>query len=334
MKLRRVITQPLIFILFGAGLMLTMIFLPTFFSATHAPNPLFCRPNAANAQEDCGKVQTEVIGLRETADGAWWQYNIRGSQYYDVATAAAQYKENAEIPTECGNDMPHRLWVGADGEVLGPEASNLRDAPGGEVLYEIDARNRFRVIGGPTCLNDISYWYIFLELMPGQEVAGWFSEGHRGEYFLVPLDWDGEPIEDPAEFESGLNFEPGMACPYVYTINPASGEWQFESTILTHLDGPALEGQQRLTLQNFDGRLRIAEEEPETSYLDWLVVEVVDMQGQTHRLIPDVPELQNADDAYYVLKTGDQLILEFASFGAIGQIQSASVIAEGYYLRD
>lgn len=338
MKLRRVITQPLVLMAFGAGLMLTLIIVPTFFSSTHAPG-LICRPNAANAQEECSELQTMVIDLELTADAAYWEINsyqlqedFRASQYYEYATSVAIYKEDADIPNQCGNDVPHRLWVGAEGEVLGPEPSNLRAAPGGDVLYEIYEGDRFRVVAGPSCLNNITYWYVMLRTMPHQWITGWVSEGNRGDYFLVPLDWERNPIENPAEFDSGLEYAPGMACPYVYTINPVNGEWEFESTILTYLDGSTLEGQQRVALQNFDGRLRIAEEEPETSYLDWLVVEVVDVQGQTHQLVPDVHELQSADDTYFILTRGDELILEFASFSAIGQIQSASVIAEGYYV--
>lgn len=126
----------------------------------------------------------------------------------------------------------------------------------------------------------------------------------------------------------------GAACPRVYTIDPATGEWQMETTILYHLVGPAQEQMQPRLLQHFDGRLLIREEEPEVSYINRLYILIEDRNGQLVRLEaagPQAEALLFSDDHYLVLKPGDMVELNFPAYDPERYTATIQVVAEGYY---
>lgn len=122
----------------------------------------------------------------------------------------------------------------------------------------------------------------------------------------------------------------GAACPFVYTWDGTA--WALDTVILYNLVGAEAEAVQPRALQRFDGRLWIREIEPETSYIDRIVVQITDSSGGIHILTSGVPELQDSDDRYLVLNQGDDVLLEFAGYDEIADIRDVQVIAEGYYV--
>jgi tetratricopeptide (TPR) repeat protein len=179
-----------------------------------------------------------------------------------------------------------------------------------------------------------------------------------GEWYLFPLPeivatWgeDGQclPTDVPQRVEAiwqlfldqlawRLNFQSrgvtyyGLACPYVYTFDPAAGRWQMATTILTGHLGPGAERLDRRPLAHFDGRLLIREVEPEVSYIDQLYIVVVDGRGRETILRPALAELAAADGRYLVLVQGDELLLHFPGFAALVDVSTVYVAARGYYM--
>ena len=84
---------------------------------------------------------------------------------------------------QCGLLEP-RLIIGDIGHV-DPNGfpNNLRAQPGesGQLSGEIPAGAEFRVIDGPRCASDISFWLVSYE---GEQ--GWTAEGQGENYFVNP----------------------------------------------------------------------------------------------------------------------------------------------------
>jgi hypothetical protein len=123
----------------------------------------------------------------------------------------------------------------------------------------------------------------------------------------------------------------GVACPYVFTFDPVSQSWVFDTSIIYDLVGPESEQQQWRKLEAFDGRLLIREVEPEISHLDQVYVVAVDSDGRETILTHDDALLQDADDNYLVMHQGDQFQLAFPAYQQLDDVTEVWVVAEGYY---
>lgn len=126
----------------------------------------------------------------------------------------------------------------------------------------------------------------------------------------------------------------GAACPYVFTIDPATGTWQLDTTILYHLVGQTQEKFQIRSLRNFDGRLLIREVEPEISYIDRLYVLIGDLDGHFVKLEASGPQLEalsTADDHYLILTSGDEVELYFPDYDPTRHLGAIYIVAQGYY---
>jgi hypothetical protein len=121
----------------------------------------------------------------------------------------------------------------------------------------------------------------------------------------------------------------GAQCPYVYTEDPLTGDWEFQTTILYKLVDR--EGVQRRPLTQFNGRLLIREEEPEISYLNQLYVLAEMTDGSTRILEADVEALRHADAEYIVLHQGDEILITLDDHTVSGEVRQWWVVAAGYY---
>ena len=76
-----------------------------------------------------------------------------------------------------------RLWVGARGAVTPGDPNNLRSSPAGTVIGQIPAGGEFDVLGGPSCVNNITWWRVRY-----QGRTGWTAEGRGSQHWLVALE--------------------------------------------------------------------------------------------------------------------------------------------------
>jgi tetratricopeptide (TPR) repeat protein len=176
-----------------------------------------------------------------------------------------------------------------------------------------------------------------------------FTQWHTGDSPCLPaafeermdevyehfLDW----LAARLSYQRGVpELNLGQACPYVFTRSSDQDHWQVDTTILYMLSGAAQERIQQRPLARFNGQLLIQELEPEISYIDFLFVLVEDEAGQLVRLLPKAEEpattlnLQQADNQYTVLTTGESLLLSFDGYALVRNPQRVWVVAEGYYV--
>jgi hypothetical protein len=123
----------------------------------------------------------------------------------------------------------------------------------------------------------------------------------------------------------------GLACPYVFTVEPKTGDLTFDTTILYRLSSRDLETSQSRALHHFDGKVVIREIEPETSFIDQIFVTVTDAFGTAHILRAKAKTLQSADSDYLILRRGDEVAVEFDGFQSIERPTAVTITAKGYY---
>jgi len=119
------------------------------------------------------------------------------------------------------------------------------------------------------------------------------------------------------------------ACPFVYAITDDGAQRVGE--ILRDLRGARAYSLQSLLLPRGTTRVRLAEEKPEITYLDEvvLVVDGVELRPLACRGAP-VPAYCQADHVPFVLRRGDTLDLAFESADG----DDVTLFARGYYLPD
>ncbi len=119
-------------------------------------------------------------------------------------------------------------------------------------------------------------------------------------------------------------------CPFVYTEDPLTGQWAYQTTILYKLVNH--EAAQLRPLAQFHGRLLIREMEPEESHINRLYVLAKLADGTFKVLEPNLPELQQVDTQYLVLQQNDQRIITLQNYSAADQVIQWWVMAVGYYI--
>jgi tetratricopeptide (TPR) repeat protein len=118
-------------------------------------------------------------------------------------------------------------------------------------------------------------------------------------------------------------------CPYVYTADPVTGNWEFDTTIMYKIVDR--EAAQMRPLTQFNGRLLIREQEPEISYINRLYVLAKMSDGSYQLLEPDVEDLKHSDDDYIVLHQGDEILVSLDGYPVTGDVSQWWVMAVGYY---
>jgi len=121
----------------------------------------------------------------------------------------------------------------------------------------------------------------------------------------------------------------GAECPFVYTFNPETQRWEFETIILYRIVG--VEATQTRPLSRFDGRLLIRELEPEISYIDRLVVMAEMEDGSIQFLTSQLDTLQEDDGKMVILHRGDELLVTMRDTIPYVSVRSWWLVATGYY---
>jgi hypothetical protein len=118
-----------------------------------------------------------------------------------------------------------------------------------------------------------------------------------------------EPF-DPVYIAYFSEHAEGGSCPFVYS-RAQGGDWVKRGTILTGLSSRKREGTRTLNIAKFDGTLRIAEEEDETSYIDELFVRGTLANGERVTVHSDNDSITRKDHRYLVLKKGESIEIKF-----------------------
>lgn len=94
-------------------------------------------------------------------------------------------------PADCNPDLPERLVVGQQGQVIVNENRpntplNVRAEPGtnGARVSRLATGVIFDIVGGPVCADGIS-WFEVEYGKPAE--SGWIAEGLQGVYFVEPV---------------------------------------------------------------------------------------------------------------------------------------------------
>jgi hypothetical protein len=149
---------------------------------------------------------------------------------------------------------------------------------------------------------------------------------------LNSVDVNGSPSEiepfDPINIAYYSGYE-GGSCPFVYTRRTGDSNWLKQGTILTGCTSKTREGTRTLQVKAFDGTLRIAEEEDETSYIDELFVQGTLANGEKATLRPADDRITLKDSRYLVLKKGDSVEVKFSLPNAMqGPVE---VVSSGFF---
>lgn len=118
----------------------------------------------------------------DNLQGILWGPMTRRTLVYPVyATEPPNYEAG---PNDCARSEVFRLKVGAQAQVMPGSPNNIRDLPGRDAakIGQIPAEAIFDVIGGPDCVNGITWWRVTY-----RGITGWTAEGADGEYFLETL---------------------------------------------------------------------------------------------------------------------------------------------------
>lgn len=120
------------------------------------------------------------------------------------------------------------------------------------------------------------------------------------------------------------------SCPYVYTYSSANGAWVNEGHILFNLNNRLKETTEEMRLSRFDGRILLKEKDPEISYIDFMHIKAVSLDGNEQVFYPSNLLLRAQDGKYLILRRGEEAEIKFdipAGFRAARYF----LIIRGYY---
>ena len=120
------------------------------------------------------------------------------------------------------------------------------------------------------------------------------------------------------------------SCPFVY-CRRIDGAWFKRGTILTGRSSKQREGTTTLDSHDFDGVVRIAEEEEETSYVDQLFVRGTLASGKTVIVLPADHVLSRKDHRYLTLTKGKTVEVKFTIPDGMRR-DHVEIVASGYFV--
>jgi hypothetical protein len=120
------------------------------------------------------------------------------------------------------------------------------------------------------------------------------------------------------------------SCPFFYGWSRSERKWVSGGTILYGRRSAAQSGTDERPLHHFDGRVRIAEIEPETSFIDRVYVVAIDAAGGRTMLLPTDTRLRQTDGNHVRMTIGDEMIVNFER--APDTATSFLFGATGYYV--
>jgi hypothetical protein len=127
------------------------------------------------------------------------------------------------------------------------------------------------------------------------------------------------------------NSGPSGSCPYIFSYNEENNEWILEDHILYGLDEKVKEDTSQIILKNFNGRLKIKEIDPETSFIDYFYLKLIDSCKNQTLIFPQSELLEKEDEKYLIMKQGDEIIYDFTKMYNYRDFE-VRLISKGYYI--
>ncbi|MEZ5082184.1 MAG: hypothetical protein R2750_01835 [Bacteroidales bacterium] len=128
------------------------------------------------------------------------------------------------------------------------------------------------------------------------------------------------------------NGYPRGSCPFIYTFNTEEKMWILEDHILEDFKGVNKFGFDEIELNRFDGRILIKEIAQETSFIDYLFIKIIDIDGVQHILLPINSKLQSEDGIYLIINEEETMKVEFENMSEELQPVQVYLNAKGYYV--
>lgn len=149
---------------------------------------------------------------------------------------------------------------------------------------------------------------------PGKPASLSLSDEYLlGTWFEVRSINGGETIREFDPSKIVYNGSRGIgSCPFAYVVLEGSQDWVEIGTLISENNGKSKEGISILAVpETFDGRLLIKEIEPETSYLDRVVLIGESETGELETILPSDERLRHSDGEYLTLRQGEEVLLKF-----------------------
>lgn len=119
-------------------------------------------------------------------------------------------------------------------------------------------------------------------------------------------------------------------CPFVYTRK--GSQWALENPIIVGIDDKSKEKMTRISLNHFDGSIKILEIEKETSYINQLYIQAITANSDTLIYRPNIKSLINDDNDYLILNQHQSVIIDFLPKISLDGIKNMTLYSKGYYI--
>jgi hypothetical protein len=141
------------------------------------------------------------------------------------------------------------------------------------------------------------------------------------------------PIADYDEWIHGATV--GYSCPYLYAWSDSEKVWRSYGKVLHIAEGPKREALEEVKLAEFSTRFRLAEEEPENSYIDHVQLRLETPDGAIITLNPDMWKLSRRDHIYANVQAYKSIEFRFKlpEWLTPTSVRHATIIIAGYYER-
>lgn len=123
------------------------------------------------------------------------------------------------------------------------------------------------------------------------------------------------------------------SCPHVFSYQPEVGVWRNLGTILRGALGANAQRVDEMAIADPREPLQLRELEPEIAFIDAVELIVRYPDGREQTLSPRNKDLDAADGSFVVLNQGDRISLDFDHSNVGANYESATLRANGYYLR-
>jgi hypothetical protein len=122
------------------------------------------------------------------------------------------------------------------------------------------------------------------------------------------------------------------SCPFAYTYSEILDKWIVEDHILYRLNSKLKENFDTILLSRFNGYIVIKENDPETSYIDF--IQVIEEDNLKNTIVHNCNTylLRDVDNKYHVMNQRDSIHLSFSNNSKLKKNSKFFLVSKGYYI--